>query len=524
MKVQLLFPDRDADRHSALPPGTDELIADLDLEPVLDVMRPDRDLEGLAPAVLFHPLTDAGAIIWRQRVLDDALSHSDLMPALFDLAGRALQSQRSIWMFGGRSADSQVTGARYRIRALLPFLRELARFAADRLPSVRSAGLRHLFERLRDDLGDAYLDELTRVVDQLAFPDGIVTRVRLEPGGLLGPLELLAPPEASWWTRRFGRPGQVRFTLPDRDEAGARALSDLRNDALFELAGIVNRAGRHLVGFFTQLRWETGFYVGCLRLYQRLQAAGVGVCWPEPAPPGDELAAEGLSSLSLAVRDGVRPVPNDLAGPGVRLCVVTGANQGGKTTFLRSIGAAQLLLQAGMFVPALRFRSSLALAVHSHFRSAEAPPSGGSPDDAPGTGAPGAGKLAEELDRMNRIVERCRPGDLLLMNESFSSTDELQATFIAADIVDALLAHGVRVLLVTHFHRLATHYLGLRGTTFLRAERLPDGTRSHRLLPGAPEPSSHALDVFRQEVDAAEPWALATPSGAVPGVDRAGSR
>lgn len=497
MKVQLLFPDSDADRHAALPPGTDELVADLDLGPVLDAMRPDRDLEGLASAVLFQPLTDAGAIIWRQRVLDDALAHPDLMPALFDLAGRALQSQRSIWMFGGRSVDSQVTGARYRIRALLPFLRELARFAADRLPSVRSAGLRHLFERLRDDLGEAYLDELTRVVDQLAFPDGIVTRVRLEPTGLLGTPELLPPPDVSWWGRRFGRPGQVRFTLPDRDEAGARALSDLRNDALFELAGIVNRAGRHLVGFFTQLRWETGFYVGCLRLYQRLQVAGVGVCWPEPAPPGDELAAQGLSSLSLAVRGDVRSVPNDLAGPGVRLCVVTGANQGGKTTFLRSVGAAQLLLQAGMFVPALRFRSSLATAVHSHFRSAEAPLTSDGAGDAPG-----AGKLAEELDRMNRIVERCRPGDLLLMNESFSSTDELQATFIAADLVDALLGHGVRVLLVTHFHRLATHYLGHGGTSFLRAERLPDRARSHRLLPGAPEASSHALDVFRQEVDA----------------------
>lgn len=507
MRVQLLFPDRDADRDATPPPGSAELIADLDLEPVLEVMRPDRELGALCPAVLFHPLTDAATITWRQRVLDDGLAHPDLIPALFDLAGRALQSQRSMWMLGGRSADSQLTGARHRIRALLPFLRELARFATERLPSVRSAGLRHLFERLGDELGADYLDELARVVAQLGFPDGLVTRVRVESTGLLGTPELLAPPERSWWTRRFGRPGQVRFTLPDRDEAGARALGDLRNDALVALAGIVRTAAEHLVGFFTQLRWETGFYMGCLRLHRRLADAGVGVCWPEPAPAGDELTADGLTSLSLAVRDGVRPVPNGLAGPRVPLAIVTGANQGGKTTFLRSLGCAQLLLQAGMFVPAVRYRSSLAPAVHSHFRSAE--------DDAPG-----AGKLAEELDRMNRIVERCRPGDLLLMNESFASTDELQATFIAADIVDALLAHGVRVLLVTHFHRLATHYLGRAGTTFLRAERLPDGTRSHRLLPGAPESTSHALDVFREELDGPAP--VAAPGRDPAPTDRGG--
>ena len=59
MKVRLLFPDRDADLTAALPDGTDDLIADLDLGPVLEMMRPDRDLAELCPVVLFHPLTDA---------------------------------------------------------------------------------------------------------------------------------------------------------------------------------------------------------------------------------------------------------------------------------------------------------------------------------------------------------------------------------------------------------------------------------------------------------------------------------
>lgn len=255
-----------------------------------------------------------------------------------------------------------------------------------------------------------------------------------------------------------------------------------------------------LNGFLRRLRWETGFYLGCLRLQERLAAAGVPLCRPEPAPPGAELIAEDLVCLPLAVRDGRAPVPLDLPGPSVPLAVITGANSGGKTTSLRALGCAQLLLQEGMLVPATRFRSSLAPAVHSHFRRAE--------DDEPGTG-----KLAEELTRMSAIVDRYRPGDLLLMNESFSSTDEVQAAFIAGDIVDALLRHGVRVLMVTHFHRLAGQFLDHPGAVFLRAERLPDGTRSHRLVPGRPEPTSHALDVYRTVVEPAASVVAATTGG-----------
>ena len=67
------------------------------------------------------------------------------------------------------------------------------------------------------------------------------------------------------------------------------------------------------------------------------------------------------------------------------------------------------------------------------------------------------------------------------MNESFASTDEIEGSYIGGEIIDALLRHGMRVLVVTHFHALARHYLDRQGTLFLRAERLPDGGRSFRV-------------------------------------------
>lgn len=488
MKVHLLFSDRDADRTAVPPGGSDDLIADLDLDPVLTVMVPERRLEKLPRAVLLSPLVEPEQIAWRQHVLADALADPEGMRALFELAGRALASQHSIWMYGGRTADSLLSRAIHGLRALLPLLREVSAFAAERLPAARSQGLSGLYRRLVEELDPAYLGQLATLLSELQFPRGVVSRARLDASGLVGSLELVEPRGGRRpWRAVFGlgQPGRFRFTIADRDEAGARALSELRDDAIHDVAATVARANDHVVGIFHQLQWEAGFFVGCLNLHDALAEAGVGVCWPVPAASGTALEASALSCLSLAVRSRTAPVPSDLPGPDLELGIITGANQGGKTTFLRSVGCAQLLLQAGVFVPAASYTAGLGPAIHTHFRRAE-------DDDLT------SGKLEEELVRMSGIVDRCRPGDLVLMNESFSSTDEVEGSYIAGDIIDALVGHGVRVLAVTHFFRLARRYRDRPGTTFLIAERRDDGTRSHRVLAGFPPATSHGMDIYDQ--------------------------
>lgn len=488
MKVQLLHPNREADLGARLPAEADDLIADLDLQPILDIMRPDPRLEKICPSTLLHPLTDPESIRWRQAVLADAISHPVVVRELFELAGQALADLRGVWMWTGRTADSLLSKSLHGLRALLPSLYQLNRVAAARAAAVGSDGLRLLYQRVASELDAGYLDEVKTMLRQLAFPEGVTSLAGITDHGLVGALTLLAPRSGrrSWrGALGLGSPGSYRFILADRDEAGARALSELRDDAIYQVARVLAEATEHIIGFFRQLQWEAGFYVGCLQLHERLRRAGVQLCWPEPIGSGGPLLeTSGLASIGLALRTGSAPVANDLTAPPPGLVVLTGANQGGKTTFLRSVGCAQLLLQAGMFVPAAGYRSTVATAVHTHFRRAE--------DDALRSG-----KLDEELSRMSRIVDNCRRGDLVLMNESFASTDEIEGSLIAHEIVDALLRHGVRVLLVTHFHALASRYLRREGTVFLRPERLPSGERTYRLLPARPEPTSHGLDVYR---------------------------
>ena len=241
------------------------------------------------------------------------------------------------------------------------------------------------------------------------------------------------------------------------------------------------------------LRAELGFYVGCLNLREQLTTRGQPVCYPAPAAlSGDRLSARGLYDASLALirpggGEGVGVTGNDVAADGKQLIMITGANQGGKSTFLRSLGQAQLMMQAGMFVAADSFDGSVCSGVFTHFKREE---------DV----TMEKGKLDEELDRMSVIAGRITPGALLLCNESFASTNEREGSEIARQIIRACTEAGIRVAYVTHLYDLAescyAHNAG--EAVFLRAQRRPDGQRTFRLPEGEPLPTSYGEDLYRQ--------------------------
>jgi DNA mismatch repair ATPase MutS len=180
-------------------------------------------------------------------------------------------------------------------------------------------------------------------------------------------------------------------------------------------------------------------------------------------------------------------VPNDIAADGKQLVIMTGANRGGKSTLLRALGLAQIMTQCGMFVAAKSFRASLCHGVFTHFKREE---------DA----AMKSGKLDEEMARMSFIVDHLKPHALVLLNESFASTNEREGSEIARQITRALLDSKVKVIYVTHMFDLAHSFYAehLSAALFLRAERLRDGERTFRLTEGEPLPTSFGEDIYRQ--------------------------
>src|SRR5581483_2642891 len=236
------------------------------------------------------------------------------------------------------------------------------------------------------------------------------------------------------------------------------------------------------------LRTEVGFYLACLNLRGRLEATGLQTCFAEPiAAGGQALTASGIYDPCLALRIKERVVPSDLDADRKLLVMITGANQGGKSTFLRAVGLAQLMMQAGMFVAARSLRTAVCAQTFTHFKREEDETMEG-------------GKLDEELGRMSQIAERIRPNCLLLCNESFASTNEREGSEIAREVICAMTENGIKVVFVTHLFELAESLRAQRLDTalFLRAERRADGTRTFRLLEGDPLPTSHGQDSYER--------------------------
>jgi DNA mismatch repair ATPase MutS len=409
---------------------------------------------------------------------------------LFVLAGDVAERRKQVWWsIQSRLPSSVVYGAIELLQMCLAPLQTLRRVADEHAANFSSAAFRGLFAMLQAELTPDYMEGVSQRLDKLHFHHGVLMSAELGTGNE-GANHVLRRPShersAPFWRLLARRNHGLSFRIDSRDEAGARALSDLRDGGLDRVAHAVAQAADHVLSFFAVLRLELAFYVGALNLRQAFARRDVPVCFPAIGGAGDrQLAATDLrdAGLVLATRD--RIVGQTFDGDGKSAVIVTGANQGGKSTFLRSVGAAQVMAHSGLFVAAVAFRSSLCAGVFSHFTQQE---------DASLT----RGKLDEELARMSHIVDCLKPGAMVLCNESFAATNEREGSEIAYQVVRALTEAGVRVLFVTHLYDFARRMREGHGadSLFLSAERGADGARPFVIRPGAPRQSSFAVDVY----------------------------
>ncbi len=214
---------------------------------------------------------------------------------------------------------------------------------------------------------------------------------------------------------------------------------------------------------------------------------GEPTSFPRPVP-GDERrhSFTGLYDVCLALSMKRRVVGNDGDADYKDLVIITGANQGGKSTFLRSIGLSQLMMQCGMFVPAEAFCANLCANLFTHYKREE---------DV----SMKSGKLDEELSRMSDIVDHITSNSMVLFNESFAATNEREGSEIARQIVSALLERRIKVFYVTHLYEFAHSFYdkGMENAIFLRAERQADGTRTFKLIAGEPLQTSYGEDLYK---------------------------
>ena len=503
MKVFLMHADRDFKmlgqieqrypyRHVLpLPPVKAALIQDLELNILFNAMaQGDEFLFDVAKQAMFSSLDAPEAIRYRQAVLKDCLKNPAVVREIYSIPIEATDREHRRWMgIFSRYPSSVLHGAVQMLEMFVTLLRKLKRIADEHGGEFESEGFHRFFAMIQQELTEEYFAEVEKHLKTLKFKRGVPISAQLGNGneGTNYVLRKTNHDDRRWVKRVFSRASPIySYTLHPRDEAGARALGELRDRGINLVANATGQSADHIDSFFNVLRLELAFYIGCLNLSEVLAKLGEPIAFPDPAPASErQHSFTGLYDAALALTMKKKVVGNDVNANGKDLIIITGANQGGKSVFLRSIGLAQLMMQCGMFVPAESFRANVCTGMFTHYKREE---------DSSMT----SGKFDEELGRMSEIVDNVVPNSIVLFNESFAATNEREGSEIASQIVNALLEKHVKVFYVTHLYELAHgfHARQMDNAHFLRADRQEKGRRTYKLIEAPPLKTSYGVDAY----------------------------
>jgi hypothetical protein len=262
--------------------------------------------------------------------------------------------------------------------------------------------------------------------------------------------------------------------------------------------------------FLVGLRREIFFLIGAAKLIKKIKASGLAMCKPEIRPlERRDFYIENIFNLNLALTMYNRMphtslneiiVTNNVEfGDDGRIFILTGPNQGGKTTYIQAIGIVQFLCQLGIFVPGSKAYISPVDRIYTHFPVEEKPDTN-------------AGRLGEEAKRISEIFNSATSNSLVLLNESLSSTSFNEGLYISKEIIAAMRVLGVRAVFATHFHELAENLnvynqcipgdskiVSMVSGTLESSEDSSDGTlgakRTYLIEPGPPQGLSYAKDI-----------------------------
>lgn len=245
---------------------------------------------------------------------------------------------------------------------------------------------------------------------------------------------------------------------------------------------------------FAALLDDIRFLTAGVKFILDMQAKGFEMCRPQICPVKDRVCElEQVYNPMLAMRGVEKTVVSnrfELDENG-RFYLVTGPNHGGKSIFAYSIGMAQALCQLGLFVPAHQAKMSPVTGIFTHFPVSD-------------ENNYGKGRLESECARLSEILKQLSDTDMLLMDESFSSTSGLEAGYIASEVLTGIGVIGCCGLFVTHIHDLPmkvqeyNSYPGNRSkidNLVAQMDNVAQGVRSYRISRTTPDGLSYARDI-----------------------------
>lgn len=438
-------------------PGDQEFLSDVRLDQVIEAVAGKRDERDLIAGLLRRRVRDAGTLEYRHEVFAD-LEDASLREAITAFCGRMgtvrgqlrqLSGMRSVHQRAGWFLDAAVTycdavrslatglrTARVASRAVRSFADYLAAY----LGSAEFAGLASDTAELRKDLAG--------VVYQVR-----VKGLRVDVSRHEGEPDYSSQIEETFARFRQGAVKDYRVSYrawPGMNHVGERIVdlvARLFSEEFGALAAYCDRHSEFLNPEIARFDREVQFYLAYLDYIGPLRSAGLDFCFPRVSASSKEIFARDTYDLALAaslVAAGSEVVPNDFELRGQeRVIVVSGPNQGGKTTFARMFGQLHHLAAVGCPVPGSAARLFLPDGIFTHFEREE--------DIASLTG-----KLEDDLLRIQNVLRSATSDSIVIMNEIFTSTTVSDALFLGRKVLTKVTELDLLCVYVTFIDELAS--------------------------------------------------------------------
>lgn len=531
--VDLLYPSetkrREAqDRATAIAQLPQDYVANLELELLSRLICPENSLNALR--ILTQLSTDEEVLNYRLDILEDFLNVPQLEAVLYENVHKLYVNEHvNIQKLGLADSFYALNTRLNSLKTFIECITKCHEFCQKFQDRFRSEALKGLVEYFASVYNSEYFDEVKRETDEclriLAKGVKSVT-VGINFDDMMRPVEAML---LSVSTDSIKKKGRFDWIFKHLDGGADRAIgrthslynenggtNDLEAPLFRELKEInseyISHLDRAIRAYFKKstediLTFESqmSFYIGAKRIIDAVRARGLDMCRPKYLKMEERrLDAKGVFDLSFytqmvssdpmgSLKDKI--ITNDCTmDDDGRFFVLTGANNGGKTTYTRAIGIIQVMAQAGIYVPCSSCEISPVDFIYTHFPKEEE------------VGL-NTSRFTQECKQFKVTVDNATRYSMLLLNESIQSTTPTECVFIATELTKIFRCIGVRGVYATHLLELAKNLDKLNaeveGDTKLvsivtTVDTTADNKRLYRIVRSAPQEFGYAQTIYKK--------------------------
>lgn len=531
--VDLLYPSetkrREAqDRAAAIAQLPQDYVTNLELELLSRLICPENALN--AQRILTQLSTDEEVLNYRLDILEDFLNVPQLEAVLYENVHKLYVNEHvNIQKLGLADSFYALNTRLNSLKTFIECITKCHEFCQKFQDRFKSEALKGLVEYFASVYNSEYFDEVKRETDEclkiLAKGVKSVT-VGINFDDMMRPVEAML---LSVSTDSIKKKGRFDWIFKHLDGGADRAIgrthslynenggtNDLEAPLFRELKEInseyIAHLDRAIRAYFKKstediLTFESqmSFYIGAKRIIDAVRARGLDMCRPKYLKMDERrLDAKGVFDLSFytqmvssdpmgSLKDKI--ITNDCKmDDDGRFFVLTGANNGGKTTYTRAIGIIQVMAQAGIYVPCTSCEISPVDFIYTHFPKEEE------------VGL-NTSRFTQECKQFKVTVDNATRYSMLLLNESIQSTTPTECVFIATELTKIFRCIGVRGVYATHLLELAKNLDKLNaeveGDTKLvsivtTVDTTADNKRLYRIIRSAPQEFGYAQTIYKK--------------------------